>query len=182
MTANEKMDAVLQSMNMKYDRLVASHSNAYINRIEMLTVIKFRGKENITWDEYVENEQVKELDLILKYLEDKSMISSRVNENLSLLDNKEYCITWKGKVFIENGGFDAKSIQKNLEGRRVQISHALTWILAVGVVPASVYYLIEILKHTPNGINIQSLTAFFLLLAGMAMGIIIAQLLRPKDK
>lgn len=99
-------------------------------------------------------------------------------------------ITIRGSWFIEKGGYrQAIASKEQLETlQREQLIQnkvvaRLTYIIAFGTLISAIYYILEILKAQYPMLNIQFLTALFLLLAGCLIGCCVILLVyRAKEK
>ena len=92
-------------------------------------------------------------------------------------DEDRFQITFKGMVFSEKNGYRGDLLDKTLAERRVQISHALTWILAVSAFVAALYYITEMANSGHAVLSIELMTFLFVLVFGVIAGIILILLI-----
>lgn len=88
-----------------------------------------------------------------------------------------YGITFKGRRFIENGGYVGQFNRQNAESRRLVVVEratlALTIVLVAVTLPTGLAAFVEIAEKKNVVLTIEFLTACFLFLAGSISTIII---------
>lgn len=144
-SANEKLDAVLIVLNDASNSLMGAvnFERLHISSELKLSVILFELTE-MGFNDIDSSE----LAMILEHLIDESYIKSieRTEQdtmNLPPQTTKFYKIIFKGKVFIENGGYTQK---EKIVKREIFRQTLAIWITAIGTGLAGIYGLFEILK------------------------------------
>jgi hypothetical protein len=94
---------------------------------------------------------------------------------------KEYQITFKGRVWLEQNGYRGEYDQNNQAEQRVRVSQNLQYILAVGVITPFLWSLMELIKnYFPSWLPISEVSLIFLL--GACLGAILWHILPPISK
>ena len=108
-----KLDIVLRYLNKVYDEGMKSKQYDNIWKTKGEILIACYSPENEFYDKIValalSDELPHQINLIMEYLSDTDLLIQKKYD--SVLGTDKYSILWKGKIFIENGGYitNAKS-------------------------------------------------------------------------
>jgi hypothetical protein len=140
---NEKMDTILRYLNDCYSK--SKEPEPKRNDIGQIVHLGFKNTGTISpfniqvSAKILQDIELNEIDLILEYL---------CSEKLIEAVDKEYKILWKGKVFIESGGYQEYTKDNQREKKRETLRDRLlvygSWLAGLA---ATGLVIVELLKH-----------------------------------
>lgn len=142
---NGKLDAILKFLNIAYD----------YDKNPDPPISIFGDREpgerplydiriGVSFDQNVS--YISEVPLILKKLKrDKYITSRKVDENQSAYNM--FCITFEGRIFIENGGYAQKKLNDENERSRIRRLERITFAISIaGAIFAGSILVIELFR------------------------------------
>ncbi len=195
MNSNEKLDAVLSYLKAAHDDRIVVHRGTDKDgrKWESVSPLEFEKhwKDNIQigMNALTINEETKEVEAIMDYLENEKLVVSKLKDN-SLYAYKKYMITFTGKLFMENGGFVAKHLKEVAQQTRIeqlettQIKQSnnmtlLTGALVVVSLPAFIYNSFQLLESDINIFTLEATTILTIsvlcVLGGLMVGLVLKE-------